>query len=134
MTAVGRVAAWRGDPAAMLQAERRLSEAAALCRLAGEIEWQARTLVGLGYRVAFARGELELAVTQMSAALALLPEPDRERATAATFQGDVLAYVGRFEDAAAAIGEAMSIGRNLGRQPAAGLCSLDGDDARVAAR
>ncbi len=114
MIAVGRVAAWRGDPAAMLQAERRLSEAAALCRLAGEIEWQARTLVGLGYRVAFARGELELAVTQMSAALALLPEPDRERATAATFQGDVLAYVGRFDDAAAAIGEAMSIGRNLG--------------------
>lgn len=114
MTAIGRVAAWRGDPAGMLRAERHLSEAAALCRLAGETEWQARTLVGLGYRVAFARGELELAVSQMSAALALLPESDSERATAATFQADVLAYVGRFEDAAAAIGEAMSIGRNLG--------------------
>ena len=114
LTAIGRVAAWRGDPAGLLEAERNLSEAAALCRLAGEIEWQARTLLGLGYRVAFARGELELAVTQMGAALALLPEPDRERATAATFQGDVLAYVGRLEEATAAINEAMAIGRNLG--------------------
>ena len=50
----------------------------------------------------------------MSAALALLPEPDRERAAAATFLADVLAYVGRFEEAAAALGEATAIGRNLG--------------------
>ncbi len=114
LTAIGRVAAWSGEPAAVLEAERALAEAAALFRLAGELEWQARTLVSLGYRVAFARGELETAVSHMAAALALLPEPGRERATAATFQADVLAYVGRFEDAAAAIGEAMSIGRNLG--------------------
>jgi DNA-binding SARP family transcriptional activator/ATP/maltotriose-dependent transcriptional regulator MalT len=142
LTAIGRVAAWSGAPAEMLQAERALAEAAALCRLAGEIEWQARTLVGLGYRVAFARGELEPAVAHMAEALALLPEPGRERATAATFQGDVLAYVGRFEEASAAIGEAMSIGRNLGdsrlRAYAAWtgmtLASLRGDAASTVQR
>jgi DNA-binding SARP family transcriptional activator/ATP/maltotriose-dependent transcriptional regulator MalT len=142
LTAIGRVAAWSGDPAAMLRAERALAEAAALCKLAGEVEWQARTLVSLGYRVSFARGELEPAVSHMAEALALLPEPGRERATAATFQGDVLAYVGRFEDATAAIGEAMSIGRNLGdnrlRAYAAWtgmtLASLRGDAASTVQR
>ncbi len=114
LSALARVEAWRGDPASMLLAERRLGEAAALCRLAGEVEWEARTLTGLGYRVAFARGDLEQAVTQMTAALALLPETGSERAAAATFLGEALAYVGRFDEAEAAVGEAAAIGRTLG--------------------
>jgi DNA-binding SARP family transcriptional activator len=114
LTALGRIDAWRGDAPSMLRAERHLAEGAALCKLAGEVEWEARTLIGLGYRVAFARGELDVAVNHMTAALALLPDPDSERASAATFLADVLAYTGRFDEAAAALGEAASIGRRLG--------------------
>ena len=114
LTAIARIEAWRGEPAETVKAEGRLAEAATLCRLAGEVEWEARTLIGLGYRVAFARGDLELAVTHLTRALALLPEPGHERATVASFLADVLSYVGRFEEAAAAIGEATEIGRKLG--------------------
>jgi DNA-binding SARP family transcriptional activator/ATP/maltotriose-dependent transcriptional regulator MalT len=142
LTAVARVEAWRGDPAAMLRAERRLVETAALCRLAGEVEWEARTLTGLGYRVAFARGDLEQAVAQMSAALALLPESGSERAAAATFLAEALAYVGRLDDAEAAIGEAAAIGRQLGDHrlqayaawTGTTLASLQGDGASTIQR
>ena len=50
----------------------------------------------------------------MSAALALLPEPGSERAAVATFLAEALAYVGRFDEAEAALGEAAAIGRKLG--------------------
>jgi DNA-binding SARP family transcriptional activator/ATP/maltotriose-dependent transcriptional regulator MalT len=113
LAALGRVGAWRGDPVSMRRAEGQLGEAAALSRLAGEPEWEARTLVGLGYAVAFARGELDVAVKHLKAALALLPEPSSERAGVATFLADVLAYVGRFDEAAAVLDEAAAIGRNL---------------------
>ncbi len=98
----------------MLRAETALAEAAALCRLAREPEWEAWTLTNLGYRVAFARGDLELAVEHMNAALALLPEPDGERAGVATFLAEALAYVGRLDDAESALREAAEIGRRLG--------------------
>ena len=113
LAALGRVGAWRGDPASMRRAEALLGEAVALSRLAGEPEWAARTLVGLGYRVAFARGELDVAVKHLKAALALLPEPSGERAGVATFAADVLAYVGSFDEASAVLDEAAAIGRNL---------------------
>ncbi len=142
LTALARVEAWRGDAASMLRAEGRLAETAALCRIAGEVEWEARTLTGLGYRVAFARGDLEQAVTQMTAALALLPESGSERAAAATFLAEALAYVGRFDEAEAAIGEAAAIARQLGDhrlQAYAGwtgctLSSLEGDAAATVQR
>jgi DNA-binding SARP family transcriptional activator len=114
LTALGRVAAWRGEPAAMLEAERLLGEAVALCRLVGETEWEARTLTGLGYRVSFARGDLRGAIEQMGAALALLPEPDRERAAVATFLAEALAFAGHLDDAEATLREAAEIGRRLG--------------------
>ena len=113
LAALGRVGAWRGDPGSMRRAEAQLGEAAALSRLAGEPEWEARTLVGLGYRVAFARGELDVAVKHLKAALALLPEPSSERAGVATFVADVLAYLGRFDEATAVLDEAAVIGRHL---------------------
>ena len=142
LSALARVEAWRGDPASMLRAERRLVETAALCRLAGEVEWEAQTLTGLGYRVAFARGDLDLAVTHMSAALALLPESGAERAGVATFLAEALAYVGRLDDAEAAIREAASIGRNLGDHrvqayaawTGAVIASLQGDAAATVRR
>jgi LuxR family transcriptional regulator, maltose regulon positive regulatory protein len=114
LTALARVEAWRGDPASMLSAERRLGEAAALCRLAGEVEWEAQTLIALGYRVAFARGDLEQAIERMEMALALLPGAGSERAAAATFLADALAYAGRFDEAEAALREAVAIARRLG--------------------
>ena len=114
LTALARVEAWRRDPASMLSAERRLGEAAALCRLAGEVEWEARTLIALGYRVAFARGDLDQAIERMEMALALLPGAGLERAAAATFLADALAYAGRFDEAEAALREAVAIARRLG--------------------
>jgi DNA-binding SARP family transcriptional activator/ATP/maltotriose-dependent transcriptional regulator MalT len=142
LTALARVEAWRGDPASMLRAESRLAETAALCRIAGEVEWEARTLTALGYRVAFARGDLEQAVTQMTAALALLPESGSERAAAASFLSEALAYVGRFDEAEAAIGEAAAIARQLGDHRLQGyagwtgctLTSLQGDAAATIQR
>lgn len=142
LTALARVEAWRGDPASVLSAERRLAETAALCRLAGEVEWEARALTALGYRVAFARGDLDQAVTQMNAALALLPESGSERAAAATFVAEALAYVGRFDEAEAAIGEAATIARRLGDHRLQGyaawtgttLASLQGDAAATVQR
>ena len=98
----------------MLRAEGYLAQAAALCRIAREPEWEAWTLNALGYRVAFARGDLELAVEHMNAALALLPEPDCERAAVATFLAEALAYLGRLDDAESALREAAEIGRRLG--------------------
>ncbi len=114
LTALGRVAAWEGDPASMLRAEGWLGEAAALCRLAGEVEWEARTLTGLGYRVSFARGDFDAAIRQMGDALALLPAPGRERAAVATFLAEAMAFVGRIDEAEATLGEAAAIGRRLG--------------------
>ena len=64
--------------------------------------------------MAFARGDLDLAVEHMNAALALLPEPDSERAAVATFLAEALAYLGRFDDAESALREAAEIGRRLG--------------------
>lgn len=114
LTALARVDSWRGEPAAMLRAEGYLAQAAALCRLAREPEWEAWTLNALGYRVAFARGDLELAVSHMQGALALLPEPDGERAGVATFLAEALAYLGRLDEAESALREAAEIGRRLG--------------------
>ena len=114
LTALARVDAWRGEPATMLRAEGYLAQAAALCRIAREPEWEAWTLNALGYRVAFARGDLDLAVEHMNAALALLPEPDSERAAVATFLAEALAYLGRLDDAESALREAAEIGRRLG--------------------
>ncbi|MFN8112084.1 MAG: BTAD domain-containing putative transcriptional regulator [Solirubrobacterales bacterium] len=114
LAALGRIDAWRGKPATMLKAERHLTESAALCRIAGETEWEARTLTALGYRVEFERGDLDQAVDHMSEALALLPGFGTERAAAATFLAEALGYVGRYDDAEAAIGEASAIGRKLG--------------------
>jgi DNA-binding SARP family transcriptional activator len=142
LSALARIEAWRGDPASMLRAESRLAETAALCRIAGEVEWEARTLTSLGYRVAFARGDLDQAVTQMTAALALLPESGNERAATATFLSEALAYVGRFEEAEAANGEATAIARQLGDHRLQGyagwtgctLTSLQGDAAATIQR
>ena len=142
LSALARVEAWRGDPASMLRAESRLAETAALCRIAGEVEWEARTLTSLGYRVAFARGDLDQAVSQMSAALALLPESGSERAATATFLSEALAYVGRFDEAEAANGEAAAIARQLGDHRLQGyagwtgctLTSLQGDAAATIQR
>ncbi len=142
LSALARVEAWRGDPSSMLRAESRLAETAALCRIVGEVEWEARTLTSLGYRVAFARGDLDQAVTQMNAALALLPESGSERAATATFLSEALAYIGRFEEAEAANGEAAAIARQLGDHRLQGyagwtgctVTSLQGDAAATIQR
>ncbi len=69
----------------------------------------------------------------MTAALALLPESGSERAAAATFLAEALAYVGRFDEAEAAIGEAAS-DRTPARRPSpSGLRGLDRLHALVAA-
>ena len=47
-------------------------------------------------------------------ALALLPEPDGERAGVATFLAEALAYLGRLDEAESALREAAEIGRRLG--------------------
>lgn len=142
LIALARVAAWHGDPASMLRAEQALGEAAALCRIAGETEWEADTLTSLGYRVEFARGDLDQSIAHMSAALALLPQAGSERAAVATFLAEALAYVGRFEEAEATLREATAIGRRLGDHRAQAyaawtgvtLASLRGDTASVLQR
>lgn len=83
LTALARVEAWRGDHASMLLAERHLGEAGPLCRLAGEVEWEAWTLVAL-------------------------------------------AYVGRVDEAEAALGEAAAIGRKLGDHRVQAYCAWTG--------
>jgi DNA-binding SARP family transcriptional activator len=50
----------------------------------------------------------------MADALALLPEPGRERAAVATFLAEAMAFAGRVDDAEATLGEAVAIGRRLG--------------------
>ena len=114
LAARARVEAWRGDAISLLAAEEHLGEAAALYRLAGEREWQAMALTALGYRVAFARGDFARAIDHMSSALALLPDPGTERASLATYLAEALAYVGRLDEAEAALREAADIGRQIG--------------------
>ena len=114
LLALARVDAWRGDPQSMHRAEGRLGEVVGLCRVAHEAEWEAAAHVALGYRVCFARGDLERALEHLTAALALVPEADSERATMLTFLATVLAYVGRLDEAENATREAALIARTVG--------------------
>ncbi len=110
----GRAAAFRGDPASMLEAEQALLEAATLLRASGEREWQAAVLVDLGFHVLYARGEVDRAVKRLREALAAVPAGTRKWAGVATFLAEVHSYYGALEEAAAVLTETVRIGRVLG--------------------
>ena len=142
LMALGRAGAWRADPASLAAAEEHLAEAAAVCAAIGETEWRADALLALGYRICFARGDLEAATRHTAGALALLPAARRRRAFAASFYADVLAYEGMLDEAEAAQRETAEIGRALGDQRLRGyaawvgarIASMRGDAAACAAR
>jgi DNA-binding SARP family transcriptional activator len=135
--ALAWIAAWRGDPRSLHAAERDLEQAVALFRRARESAWAASALMALGYRVCFARGDLDRAAEHLFAALGLVPAPGAERAAMATFLATILAYTGRLDEAENALREAESIARSIGDQRAlayaewtwAVLASLRGDRA-----
>lgn len=140
-TAQAWIAAWRGDPPSLREAEIAYEETVALFRLAGEPAWAATALTALGYRVCFARGDLDRAVDHLATALTLVAGGS-ERASLATFHATALAYVGRLDEAESALREAESIARPIGDNRAlsyidwtwAVLASLRGDAAATRAR
>lgn len=137
LMAVGAIGAFRSDPRSLRGAEAALTEAAALFHAAGETEWRAWTLAALGYRVFYARGDLDRAPEALGEALALLSAPTRERAELATFYADSLSYLGRLDEAETALREADELARTLGEPRArayvawswARVASLRGDAA-----
>ncbi|MEA2169231.1 MAG: hypothetical protein QOF76_2531, partial [Solirubrobacteraceae bacterium] len=112
--AVAWIDAWRGDPPSMRRAEVALEEAAALCRLAREPEWEATALLGLGYRVCFARGDVDRGIDHMTRALALIPGTGHERASVSAFLATAQMYIGRFDEAESVLHEAEGIARTIG--------------------
>lgn len=114
LVALGHLATVRATPDALVEASAHLEDAAALFRLSGEREWESDALLRLGYAVSYHGGRFELAVAQLSDALALLPSADRARGNALTYVAEVFRAVGRIQDADAAAREAIAIGQRIG--------------------
>src|SRR3712207_2407509 len=95
-----------------------LDQAAALFRVAGERRWESMAHRTLGYGCHYTTGRNELAVERLERALALTPAPVLDRADILTYLAEVLAYVGRLDDASAALAEAGAIGRRFGHPQA----------------
>jgi DNA-binding SARP family transcriptional activator len=116
LDALGNISAWRATPTDLAQAERYLAEAAGLAGAIGRPDWRARSLLCLGYRVHFDRGEFDRAAARLTEAVALLPETDRLRAVLLTFLGEVALARGSAGELANALTESAAIGRRLGDQ------------------
>ena len=113
LLALGQALAFRNEPDAMAEAEQRLREAAAAFDAAGERAWRAAALTSLGYRVLFARGDLERAAEVLEAAAAGTPR-GRERADLAGCVAEVHLHLGHLDAAEASARESLGAGRALG--------------------
>jgi DNA-binding SARP family transcriptional activator len=110
---VGRVKAWRRDPASLAEAEPMLEEAYRLCLAIGRRSWAAQVVMPLAIHVHYARGKHELAVARIDDALARLPARSRHRAVMLVFRADTLVDCGRYEEAEANLREAAELGIRL---------------------
>ncbi len=113
LAALGRARAFEREPAAVSEAERVLTDAATLARLAGERELLAATLLTLGYAVHFARGDLAAAAKRLREAADAAPTTGRARASILTFLSDALMYAGELDEADAVLREVAETGRRL---------------------
>ncbi len=132
LRAVGRATAWRGDPRSLIDASHLLAEAAGAARALGNDIWVADALCTLGYSVHFARGDFERAVATQSEGIALLGRRSRQRAVQLTFLANVLATIGRDEEALSALADARIIGRAHGDERILGYAAWE--QARVVSR
>src|SRR5581483_7257870 len=114
LQALGRLEAFRADPESLAAAEVHLGEAAALFALLGEPDWESDARVTLGYHVCFARGDLDRAAEELSAALRHLPRTGPKRATITTFAAHVETYCGRLDEAEAWLADASGIAAVVG--------------------
>ncbi|MCU1395504.1 MAG: hypothetical protein JWM34_3932 [Ilumatobacteraceae bacterium] len=132
LRAMGRALAWRGDARSLVDASHVLAEAAGAARAVGNAAWRADALCVLGYSVHFARGEFELALQRLTEGSDLLGRESRHRAVQLTFLVEVLALLGRDEEALAALAEARWIGRLHGDERILGYAAWS--QAKVVAR
>ena len=126
--------AFRNEPDAMAEAEQRLREAAAALRRRRRGAWRAAALASLGYRVLFARGDLDRAAEVLEAAAAGTPRGPRARRPRRLPGRGATCTSGRLDAAEAAARESLGAGPRAGRPPAGRLRLLDAGRRGVAAR
>jgi ATP/maltotriose-dependent transcriptional regulator MalT/DNA-binding SARP family transcriptional activator len=135
LDALGRLRSWWSGDGPHDDAEPLLTESARLARRIGQPVWAARALVPLAMGLHFALCRYERALAIIGEALALLPARSPYRATVLTFRVTVLAELGRYREAAAAVAEMRDIAAAIGEEwlyayaswAEAEVCSLSGD-------
>lgn len=115
---VGRVRAWRRDPASLATAEPMLEEAYRLCLTLGRRSWAAQVVMPLAIHVHYACARHATAVERLDEALAGLPARSRHRAVMLAFRADVLVDCGRTAEARASLTVARALAERL-RDPRA---------------
>lgn len=105
---------WRGDPRSTARAEERLQDALHLARRLGERGWEARMLQVLGSGLHWRQGRGDAALRCLDDAMALTTEVGQLRARIAVYRSEVLAEVGRREDAMADLVEAARLADAIG--------------------
>ena len=96
------------------QAHRNLAELGSVDEHAAEVARRAADHLAAAGWTASARGDFSAGVTLRSRALALMPADDRRRPLLLADLGDALLWSGRFEEAEAALGEAIELAREGG--------------------
>lgn len=132
---LGRLRSWWSQDGPHDDAEHLLTESARLARQVGQPVWAARALVPLAMGLHFARCRYERALAIIDEAVALLPARSPHLATVLTFRVTILAELGRFRDAAAAITRIREIAAAVREEwlyayacwAQAEVCSLSGD-------
>lgn len=116
-------------------AQPLLAQSARLARQAGYLTWAARALMTLAVGLHFGVCRYNRALAVLDEALVLLPARSQYRCFALSFRADVLAWLGRYAEAGAAIEEMRQITFAAGQEwmfayvswSEAGLRSLRGD-------
>jgi DNA-binding SARP family transcriptional activator len=106
--------AFHSTPERLAEADRALTESAAMMQLLGEPRWQAEALARLAFMVSYHGGRIALAAEQQAAALALLRAGTRDWALGMTYYSDILDTLGRSPEAEAAASESFEYGRRVG--------------------
>ena len=135
LDALGRLRSWWSDDGPHDDAEPLLTESARLARRIGQPVWAARALVPLAMGLHFALCRYERGLAIIAEALALLPARSPYRATVLTFRVTILAELGRYREATAAVAEMRDIAAVLREEwlhayaswSEAEVCSLSGD-------
>lgn len=132
---LGRLRSWWSQDGPGDDAEPLLTESARLARQVGQPVWAARALAPLAMGLHFARCRYERALATIDQAVALLPARSPHRATVLTFRVTILAELGRYREAAAAITQVREIATAVREEwlyayaswSQAEVCSLSGD-------